>query len=58
MVHMEFHVKGKKLLSNRSDGTENILASFVVLEKRCSCEGPDSNLLENAQASNRVTKNA
>ena len=27
-THMEFDVKGKKLWSNRSDATENILALF------------------------------
>ena len=55
--HMEFDMKGKKL-SNRSDGTENKQASFVVLEERCPCECPNSNLLEKAQVSSRITKNA
>ena len=55
---MQFDVKCKKLLSDTLDGTENKLASFVVLEERCPCEGPDSNLLEKAQVSSRITKNA
>ena len=34
VLHMEFDVKGKKLLSNRSHATENILASFECLYAR------------------------
>ena len=45
---MEFGVKGKKLLANQSDGTENKLASFEFHLIR-PCEGPDSKVLEKAQ---------
>ena len=44
VLHMEFDVKGKKLLCNRSDGTEKKLVRFEY--HLCSCEGPQSNLLE------------
>ena len=47
VLHMEFDVKVKKLLSNRSDGTENKLASFEFHVR--ACEGPDSKFLEKAQ---------
>ena len=57
VLFMEFDVKGKKLWSSRSEGTENKLASFVVLEERSPCEVSDSNLLEKAQVSSRITKN-
>ena len=41
VLHMEFDVKGKKLWSNRSEGTKNKLASFEFHLR--PCEGPDSN---------------
>ena len=42
-----FDMKGKKMLSDRSDGPENKLASFVFHLR--PYEGPDSKFLEKAQ---------
>ena len=50
---MEFDLKGKKLLSNRSDGTCVIRINFHL----CLCsEGQDSNLPEKAQVSSQILK--
>ena len=45
-LHVEFDVKDKTL-SDRLDGTENILASFEFHLR--PSEGPDSKFLEKAQ---------
>ena len=42
----EIRRERQKLLSNRSDGTENKLASFEFYLR--PCEGPDSKFLEKA----------